>query len=164
MNESNEAHVHLAADDAAQAAKDVELNQRIANARARRREAEAKREAALTGGALLECAEKEEREASDEEAIQRAEEEHSAKRIYVVRTENLGCVIVKRPDPVRYKRFRDQESSKTQDLEKLVGPCIVYPDRMTFDRILDEAPATLDRVADAVVTLAGFRKKELAEK
>ncbi len=144
-------------------AETVALQKRLNTANLRLRVAEEKRLAVLTDGELRDRVETEERKATDEEAVFTAEGEHGAKRIRVVETD-FGCVIVKRPNPVHYKRFRDRESAKTADLEKLVRPCLVYPDASAFDRMLDEAPATLDRVADAVVHLAGFRAKEVSGK
>ncbi len=139
------------------------LQIRLDAARVRLRAAEGKRLAALTDGELVERVETEEQKAADEEAISAAEAKHGTKRIRVVRTE-LGCVIVKRPNAVLYKRFRDQESAKTEDLEKLTRPCLVHPDASAYDRMLNEEPGTLDRVADAVIFLAGFRAREVSGK
>lgn len=139
------------------------LSARLAAARARKRKAESARESIASEAALAAQVEAEERAALDEEAIAKAEAEFGAGKIAIVSTE-LGCVIVKRPNPVLYKRFRDKESAKTSDLESLVRPCLVYPDSARFDAMLEEQPATLDRVADRVVYLAGFRAKELSAK
>lgn len=140
-----------------------DLERRLAAARERKRAAEAKRQATQAAADALAKVETEEREALDEEAIANAEAEHGANKIGIVRTD-LGAVIVKRPHPAHYKRFRDRESAKTQDLEKLVRPCVVYPDATRFDAMLDEQPAILDRVANQVVELAGFRAREVSGK
>jgi len=140
-----------------------ELETRLAAARERRRAAEAKREQTASALSTQAMVEAEERDAADAEAIAKAEEEIGERRIAVIRTE-LGAVIVKRPNPVLYKRFRDKESAKTQDLEMLVRPCLVHPPFARFDAMLEEQPAVLDRVADRVVFLAGFRGKEVSEK
>lgn len=139
-----------------------ELKERLAAAKQRLRIAEVSREQ-TEQQALLAQVETEERNAADAEALARAEEEIGANKIAVVHTD-LGCVIVKRPNPIHYKRFRDKESAKTQDLDQLVRPCVVHPTLARFDAILEEQPATLDRVADRVVYLAGFRAKEVSTK
>lgn len=159
-NEANElavnVHAHPTADRAA-------LEKRLEEARERKRIAEAKRLAMETEGELQRRVEIEEIAAADEEAIAKYEEEIGAQKIRVVHTD-VGCVIVKRPNPLLYKKFRDQGNTKTKDLEKLVHPCLVYPTVTQFEKMMEEQAATLDRTADAVVTLAGFRRKEVSEK
>lgn len=140
-----------------------DLDARLAAARARRNAAEERRNALAEAEEKRREVEAEERDARDEEAIADAEAEHGPRRIAVVRTD-VGCVIVKRPNPVIYKRFRDRGETKTVDLEKLVRSCLVHPDSNAFDRLLDDVPAALDRAANAVVELAGFRAKEVSEK
>lgn len=139
------------------------LEQRLAAARERKRAAEAAQHATAAEAQLVAEVETAEREAADAEAIAKATAEHGAGKIAIVETD-LGVVIVKRPNPVLYKRFRDKESAKTADLEQLVRPCLVHPDPSRWDAMLEEQPATLDRVADRVVFLAGFRGKELSGK
>ncbi len=140
-----------------------DLDARLATARARRNAAESRRNTSAESAAKLLEVETEERNANDEEAIAEAEEKHGQQRIAVVRTD-VGCVIVKRPNPLIYKRFRDKGDAKTVDLEKLVRACLVYPTGDGLDQVLDEVPAALDRAANAVVELAGFRAKEVSEK
>ena len=140
-----------------------QLKERLDAARARQRSAEAKRERLQSERATLEEVEAAELEARDEEAIAKAEDENDARRIAVVRS-SYGAVILRRPNPVIYKRFRDRGEAKTVDLEKLVRGCLLYPDVAGFDRILDEEPGTLDRCASSVIELAGFRLKEVSGK
>ena len=141
----------------------AELQRRLDAATQRLREIEDRRATEIEKHELVARVEAAEIEARDAEEIEKAEEKYGIDRVGVVRT-RLGCVIVKRPNAVLYKRFQDRESAKTQDLEKLVRPCLVYPDAAAFDRILEEQPATLTRVADCVVELAGFRAKEVSGK
>jgi hypothetical protein len=124
-----------------------------------RREA---RKAERAPAAEIEAAE---RELADAKALDAAESEHGeiGKKISTVKTE-LGIVILKRPDAATFRRFRDTGSAKSFDLEKLVRPCLVYPDRVVFDRILEEQPGTLTAMADAVAVLAGIRTEEVAPK
>jgi len=101
----------------------------------------------------------------DDEALEQAELEHGpvGKKIAVVQTE-LGAVIVKRPHAAIYKRYQDRGQTKTKDIDQFVRTCIVYPSKTRFDEILEEQPATLLRVADACVMLAGFRAEEVSAK
>lgn len=69
-------------------------------------------------------------------------------------------VVVKRPNHLHYKRFVDKGKTTSEELLKLVRPCVLYPDKAEFDRILEEEPAALVRCADAVCFLAGMRKEE----
>lgn len=75
-----------------------------------------------------------------------------------------GIVIVKRPHPATYKRFRDRGKYNSQSLDELVRPCLAHPDKSEVASILNEYPAVLDHLADAVVELAGARNKEVSEK
>lgn len=101
----------------------------------------------------------------DAPEIAAAEAEHGpiGERIAVIETD-LGAIVIKRPEPVVFKRFQDKGSTKTDDLLALVRPCLVYPDAKRFGEILDALPATLSRLADEAVTLAGLRTKEAAGK
>lgn len=115
--------------------------------------------------AIEELVEQEERAARDAEALDKAETTIGklGKKIALVQTD-MGAIIVKRPNAVLFKRFVDTSSLKTDDLDKLVRPCLVHPPVAEFDRILDELPATLMRVANAVTALAGVRTEEAAGK
>ena len=141
----------------------TDAQMRIEAARQKRREIEQKRERLREGREEAAHAAAEELAALDEAAIFEAEEKHGEKKIRVIRTE-MGCVVVKRPNHVLYKKFRDKESARTEDLYGLVSKCIVHPTMQRFDAILDELPGTLDVVADAAIYLAGFRAKELSGK
>ena len=154
-----------AAEEEKKTPEQIALEERLATARAKKRKALERREAMRAASAPRLEVETEEIEARDEEAIANAEEKHGPvdQKIRVVRTE-LGCIILKRPNPVHYKRFRDKAEQDTEAFEKLVRPCVVYPDGVALDLILDELAGVLDRCANAVVALAGFRQKEAAPK
>lgn len=142
----------------------TQLEKRLEAARFRKQLAAARRDKAADDRAELDLVEAEERDAADEEAIANAEEAWGGpKKIAVIRT-TTGCVIVRRPKPAIYKRFRDVGKTKTVDLEKLVRSCLVYPDGNALDKIFDEEAGTLDRAANAVVELAGFRTEEVSGK
>ncbi len=140
-----------------------QLRERLARARAQQREVEQKRNEAVELDTLRAEVEREERAASDMQKLAELEQEHGAKRLLALET-SQGMIVVRRPNNMLYKRFRDQGDAKTKDLEKLVRPCILHPDLGRFDNMVDEEPALLDRCANAVVKLAGFRAKEVSGK
>jgi hypothetical protein len=142
-----------------------DLEARLAKARAERAavaQARVEREAAAELAALVET---EERAAKDEAAVAAAEQAHGpvGRKIAVVETD-LGVIIVKRPNPVLFRKWQDMGKATTATLDQLVRPCLVYPDVAAFDRILDELPATLMRLANEVCTLAGMRREEVSGK
>ena len=112
-----------------------------------------------------ELLEMEERGLADDRAIAAAVEQHGplGKKIAAVYTD-LGIIILKRPHHVMWKRFQDTGLVTTEELEKLVRPCLVHPDRFTFERYCEEQAAILGRCANQVSALAGFRLKEVGAK
>ncbi len=136
-----------------------ELVRRLKEANKRAEETRAKREKLETQGELERRVLEAEREAADQEALLSAESEYGSNRIATVTTD-LGVIILKRANALRFKKFQDKESTKTLDVEKLVRPCIVYPDKSRFDVICEELPATLMQCGNAVAILAGARAQE----
>lgn len=142
-----------------------ELTERLARAQATATTLVRDREARAELAQLEASVEAAERAILDEQAIARAEDEHGAlgRFIAVVQTD-LGAVIVKRPHAATFRKFQDAASLKTRDLDALVRPCLVHPDRGGLDQILAEQPATLVRLANAVSELAGARVEEVSGK
>jgi len=141
------------------------LEERRELARERKRAATQRRVEMQAERELPDEVEAEEIAARDEEAIADAEAKHGAvgKKILVVHTD-LGCVILTRPNPAAYKKFRDKGDNDTVAFERLVRPCVLHPDAVAMDLVLDELAGVLDRCANAVVELAGFRAKEVSGK
>lgn len=135
----------------------------LAEVRARRAALAAEREQRAASRLVADQLEAEKRGLRDEEAIEKAEAEHDPKKIAVVHSD-VGVVIVKRPNHVLFKRFQDSGEVTSEECDKLVRPCLVYPDKASWDRMLEEQPALLLRCANAVATLAGVRAKELTGK
>lgn len=108
---------------------------------------------------------RERRELADAEALERFENEIGPvdEKIRVVKT-SLGSIIVRRPHVAAYKRFMDLKTTKVEDCEKLVRPCVLYPDAATLDTIVDTLPGTWLRLTGALTLLAGYRAEELGEK
>lgn len=159
MDDNNTGTVH--AHPTAEAAS---LNERLAIAEKRMREIEERREKREADREMPLRVAAAERAAADAEALEKAEEEHGHENVSIVKTDRLGCVIVKRPKSATYRKFADTGSTKTQDLQKLVRPCLVYPDSGVFDEMIETLPHLLHTVADSVVVLAGVRTKEVSEK
>lgn len=98
---------------------------------------------------------------ADERAIAAAEEKHGplGKKLAAVHTD-LGVVIVKRPNHLLFRRFQDSGEATYEEFDKLVRPCVVHPELGRFDAILEELPATMARLGNAVAILAGVKLKE----
>ena len=133
-----------------------EARERIRAAEAETQAIEAKRARDAEIAAL-------ELEARDAEAIRTAKAQHPDMELKVVRTP-AGCVVLKRPHAAVYKRFRDRGEYTTKALEDLVRKSLVHPSAAGLDEILEQAPATLDAMGDAVIQLCGLREKEASEK
>jgi hypothetical protein len=67
-----------------------------------------------------------------------------------------GSIVVRKPDKVAYKRYRDllfrKEPKKA--LEFLQGDCLTYPEPAVFERMAAEAQDLPDVVASIAQTLA----------
>lgn len=107
----------------------------------------------------------EERAIRDEAALQDAIAKYGALGVHVASVQtDLGIVILRRPSALKFRRFQDKGSFSWDDVSGLVRPCVVWPAVGELDTILDDLPATLTRLASAVVTLAGQRSEELGKK
>lgn len=136
-----------------------DIETRLAAARARKAVADATLEAA----AQLAAVEDAERDATDAEtlAAQKGRRGHDWAAVHTQR----GVVVVKRPDGAIFKRFQELTGDPSMtDIEKLVFPCVVHPDRSTFDRWYEERPAIATRCAAAIAQLAGSAASERAGK
>lgn len=102
---------------------------------------------------------------ADEQAIHAAEIEHGpiGRRFMAVKTD-AGTILVKRPHMNTFRKYQDNGESDSASLEKLVRPCVIYPDLARYEEILAEVPAALMKCANAVTYLAGVRKEDLTAK
>jgi hypothetical protein len=133
--------------------------------RARRTALQAQRTTKEDASALQAEIAKERRAIRDEEALSKAIDEHGpvGKQLATVETD-LGMVILRRPSALKFRRFQDKGSFSTEDVTALVRPCVLWPSAGELDVILDDLPATLTRLASAVVALAGHRGEDSAKK
>lgn len=138
---------------------------RLRALRAQRAELKKAREALAEEADLAAQIEAEERAIRDETALAEAVEKFGAVGTHIAVVETaLGMVIIRRASALKFRRFQDKGSFSTDDVGGLVRPCVVWPSAGELDTILDELPATLTRLASAVVTLAGQRTEEVAKK
>jgi hypothetical protein len=107
--------------------------------------------------------EKEKRALEQDDALDKAETEHGAKRVRLVRGDS-GAVILKRPHMVTFRKFQDRGTTDSEALEALIKPCILWPTKAEFDALMQEEPALLQRCANAVCALAGVRVDEVTKK
>lgn len=142
-----------------------ELLARIAAAQAAKKSVDDQASEAKELRELEEQARRAEKEAEDAPHIARAEEELGVKGLHfaVVQTD-FGSIVLKRANPLRFKRFQDTGKTTVLELDKLVRPCLFYPDAKAFDSICEEQPYVLTRCADAVSFLAGVRRADLDPK
>lgn len=101
----------------------------------------------------------------DEQALGDAIDQHGAVGVHLatVRTA-MGLVILKRSSAMRFRRFQDKGDATTEDVLALVRPCVVWPAPGELDVLLNDLPATLTRLASAVITLAGQGGDDLVKK
>jgi len=144
---------------------DYELKQRLEVARLERDRLAKERSAREARRSLTDKLADEERELKNEQALDRAEQEHGpvGSKIATIYTRS-GVVIVKRAHPAAFRRFQDVGKQTTTECEKLLRPCLVHPDPSTFDKWADEEPAIILRTANALCTLAGVRSDEAGGK
>ncbi len=138
-----------------------DLYERLRAAQQRQREAEE----AIKEKTEEEQVKEAEQKAEDAEAV--ADLRQQGKRLNVdfaaVETPS-GCVIVGRPNAVVYRAFQDAGKFDSEAQERLVWPCVLYPEKAQVGAIFDEFPATVTRCAAAVTYLAGMRNDELQGK
>lgn len=142
-----------------------ELQERLERARVDRsalEEAEIKRKRVEKLRADVEA---EERSLANEKKLAELEQQHgpAGKAIKAVYLDAI-MIVVKKPNHLHVKRFMDKEETKTEDLDLLVRPCLLYPSKAEFDALVEENAALLVKAANAVSYLAGFRKEDLSKK
>ena len=143
---------------------EAELKERLAKAKAQASQIESERDAEHEAGALEAQVADAERDAEFAVALQAAEREHGATKIAAVKTNFSGTIIVKAPHSAAFRRFQDLEAMKMEEIEKLVGPCVIYPAKVAYSKIVDEYPGILPTLATAVAGLAGVRVDVIAKK
>lgn len=75
-----------------------------------------------------------------------------------------GPIVVKRPHPATFKRFRDGGKYSSAATEDFVRPCVAHPTKAELGTILERFPGVLDELADVAFALARGRSKRLAGK
>lgn len=133
----------------------ADLTERLAKAKAERARLAAEKATREKAGAALAEVEAEELAARDEAAIEKAETDIGpvGSEIGLVKTP-AGVVIVKRPQKLIYQRFQHSKMND-MDMEKLLGTCLVHPDRGAFDALQERWPALLMNTCTVIGVLAG---------
>lgn len=122
------------------------------------------REAALTPEREARELARLERELKDEAAIADAFSKFGEKGVELVRTD-LGVVIVKPCNPLKFNKHQDEGKSDTfTHLALVAGGPLVYPRMTEFEKICEALPLTLLRTVDALYLLAGAQQRDLAGK
>lgn len=143
-----------------------ERDVKLAELRAKRAELERAREEREAQYERDDEVEGEERAIRDEQALADAEQRigRVGKIITTVETD-LGLVILRRAHQASMKRFMDRAGeATTDDLLKLVIPCLVYPSKPEFEAMIDAQLLTLHRASRKLGELAGLRAKETVAK
>jgi hypothetical protein len=111
---------------------------------------------------------------ADDESIERIEAEHGTSyvhgesepgklRVCVVRTP-FGAIVLKRSEPIVWKRFIQSGKTGEKELFDLVSPSLLHPAKARFSEICDDQPMTLTTCASAVAEMAGARTNEVQKK
>jgi hypothetical protein len=103
---------------------------------------------------------------ANEEAIELAEQREGPNgvKIAVVRADGLGVIIVRRAHPAAFRRYMDRGEFKTKYLDELVRTCLVHPTLAEYEAIIEQQPALLVTITDAIGGLAGVRAETVGGK
>lgn len=150
------------------------LEERLKEARAKRAQRDAERDAKAKRQRLLDEIAEEEHSVKLDEAVEEAEAEYGpvGEKIAVVTGRYasgklLGSAIVKKPHPATWKRFRDTAlNGKVDDkaFSSLWQPCLVWPEKETVHGFIEELPQFETLLYDTVAALAGQGAKEVGGK
>jgi hypothetical protein len=75
-----------------------------------------------------------------------------------------GPIVVKRPHPATFKKFRDGGKYSSAAIEDFVRPCVAHPSKAELGPILERFPGVVDELADVAFALARGRSKRVAGK
>lgn len=138
------------------------MNERLTEIEARR----AARKAAL-------ARERDEQLATDLEAIDALEQEHGDTNVAVIRlpyTPGLpAAVAAKCPPKAVVKRYRARIKPDKQGrpgdavaaAQEVVGVCLIYPDKDTFEKLVEARPGIDTQLGTAALNLAAAEEEEL---
>lgn len=135
------------------------LRQKLADAKARRADRAAEREKAREPDRLLAAIELEEKGIENDATFEELQAKHGEADIRRIDTEDGGMLVVKRPEPVAFKRFQ-QSKTNVDDCDNLVRLCLVYPSKEAYNRMVSKYPAKIVEAANKASELAGVRRKE----
>jgi hypothetical protein len=105
----------------------------------------------------------EERGLAGEKAFDEAQRKYGAKQVQLVATSE-GSIVLRRPHWVAFRKFQDQKELTYDSAEELVKGCLIYPAQSVFDRLLEQQPGVMTKLASVCVELAGFKVDEVKAK
>lgn len=142
-----------------------ELLKELAEIEAKKSELEAQRAQRAAEAEMREKIRVARLEAETAELIMKYEDElGDLDRAFKIVVSDGGAIVVKRPHPASYNRFRDRGEYKSRTVDELARQCIVHPSAEKVTEILNTYPGILDHLADAIHELAGGRARALAGK
>lgn len=101
----------------------------------------------------------------NKELIAKLKAEHGAD-LRIVETDDTE-VVLRPPTKVEWQAFRSMSAEKEKKLyaqEDLSRACVVYPDRDTFDKLLEKRPGLGDALSDVAGELAVGAERIVAKK
>lgn len=105
------------------------------------------------------------RELRDEQALESAIAKHGRVGEHLATVDTpAGLVIVCKPSTPKFRRFQDLDKPSTEDVLALLRPCVVWPPAGELDVLLNDLPAALSTIAQAVIYLAGQRREAMEKK
>lgn len=134
---------------------------RLAAVKAKRRALLEAEKAESDSKAITDAIAAEERAFKDETAIAAAKRKLGKSMVVIrdVGAKDFDIVILKRSHAAAFKAFQDKDAFKLDDVEDLVMPCVEYPAKDAFSKLIThDAPMVLTRCAEGVAYLAGMRK------
>ena len=75
-----------------------------------------------------------------------------------------GPIVVKRPHPATFKKFRDGGKYSSAAIEDFVRPCVAHPSKTELGPIIERFPGVVDELADVAFALARGRSKRVSGK
>lgn len=105
----------------------------------------------------------EERGLAGEKAFDEAQRKYGAKQVQLVTTSE-GSIVIRRPHWVAFRKFQDQKELTYESAEELVKGCLIYPAHSAFDRLLEQQPGVMTKLASVCVELAGFKLDDVKAK
>lgn len=131
-----------------------DLEKRVAEARAKRAEQEAKRADDKARADAL-------RELEDLEALEKYEAEHGPEGEAIARVRGRDLTVwLKKPHKNTYDKFAERKDPNAQQVKEFVWPCVLG-DKSAVDEAIKAEPHLLYRLASTVAELGGVQRDKI---